>query len=192
MVVPTQGEIKKREEKLKAFLKKLDRDGKPRQQAVLNIVRSAIRQAWMKSDTKLAYLYMNTIPDMDETTRSKWLFKCEICGGVFKLAEIECDHKVGHNAFTNLDEFQSYFENILMVGFDGLQILCKNDHAIKSLMEAQGLSWDQAVLEKQVIEIMKSKKDKEWLKEHGVTPASNHGLRREQVRGILKGNEKEG
>lgn len=185
MVVPTKAEIDKREDKLKTFLKKLDKDGKPKEQFVMSVVRSAIRQAWMKSDTKLAYLYMNTIPDMDESTRSKWLFKCEICEGLFKLNDIEVDHKHGHHKFTNLDEFRSYFENILMVGFDDLQILCKDDHAIKSLAEAQNLTWDQAVIEKQVIDICKKKEDKQFIKENGLVPASNAEKRREQVRGIL-------
>jgi len=189
MTVPTKADIKKREDKLKEFLKKLDKDGKPKEQYVMSIVRSAIRQAWMKSDTKLAYLYMNTVPDMDETTRTKWLFRCEICDKLFKLNEIECDHKIGHSKFTNLDEFRSYFENILMVGFDGLQILCKNDHAIKSLMEAQGLTWDQAVVEKKVIDICKKKEDKKFISDNGDVPAKNAEQRRNQVRNILSRGE---
>lgn len=185
MTTPSQADLKKREDKLKQFLKKLDSNGKPNEQHVLNVVRSAIRQAWMKSNTKLAYLYMNTIPDMDDSTRTKWLFKCEMCGEMFKLNEVEVDHKQGHNKFTSTEDFVEYFQNILMVGFDDLQILCKTDHSIKSLSESLGISFEEARLEKQVIEICKSKKDKQFIKDAGLNPASNADKRREQVRSIL-------
>jgi hypothetical protein len=191
LTTPSQADLKKREDKLKQFLKKLDEDGKPNEHHVLNVVRSAIRQAWMKSDTKLAYLYMNTIPDMDDSTRTKWLFKCEMCGELFKLNEIEIDHKKGHNKFTSTEDFVEYFQNILMVGFDDLQILCKTDHAVKSLSESFGISFEEAKLEKQVIEICKSKKDKQFIKDAGLNPASNSTLRRLQVKEILEKYEKD-
>ena len=65
MTVPSQADIKKREDKLKEFMKKLNEDGSSQEKHVVAVVRSAIRQAWMKSDVKLAYLYSKTIPDMD-------------------------------------------------------------------------------------------------------------------------------
>ena len=186
MTIPSQTDLNKREQKLKGFLKNLDKDGKTKEVRAIGAVRSAIRQAWMKSDTKLAYLYMNTIPDMDDSTRSKWLFKCEICGDLFKLADIEVDHKSGNHPFTKVEEFENYFENILMVGFDGLQILCKDDHDTKTLMESIGCTWGEALAHKQAIEIIKSKKDKEWLEERNIKPASNQKARRAQILEVLK------
>jgi len=189
MTVPTQIDIKKREAKLKQFLKSLNEDGSPQEKHVVSTVRSAIRSTWMKSNTKLAYLYMNTIPDMDDSTRTKWLVRCEICGEAFKLNDIEIDHKSGNHSFTKVEDFKSYFDNILMVGFDDLQILCKEDHAIKTLQERMGITWEDAVIEKQVIALCKSKKDKAWLKGRGVVPASNEEKRRSQIREILKGEQ---
>jgi len=57
MTIPSQADIKKREDKLKEFMKKLNEDGSPQEKHVVSVVRSAIRSAWMKSDVKLAYLY---------------------------------------------------------------------------------------------------------------------------------------
>lgn len=188
MTVPSQVDIKKREVKLQQFLKKLDADGKPQEKHVLSVVRGAIRSAWMKSDVKLAYLYMNTIPDMDDKTRTKWLVKCEMCGELFKLGDIEIDHKWGNHTFTKVEDFESYFNNILMVGFDQLQILCRDDHLAKTLSESLGISIEDARLEKKVIAITKqsAKLVDKFLVDNGVTgTAKNPTARRNAVREVL-------
>ena len=186
MTVPSQADLKKREAKLQQFLKKLDADGKPQKKHVLSVVRGAIRSSWMKSDVKLAYLYMNTIPDMDDSTRTKWLWRCEICDNLFKLVDVEVDHKSGNHTFTKLEDFPSYFENILMVGFNDLQILCREDHAIKTLSEANGISFEEAGILKIAIDLQKKKLDKEYIKSKGVTPSGNQAGRREQLIQLIK------
>ena len=188
MTIPSQADIKKREDKLKQFLKKLDEDGRPKERDVVAVVRSAIRSAWMKSDVKLAYLYSKTVPDFDDSTRTKWLCQCEICGGFFKLSDVEIDHKWTGNRypFTEVEHFKDYFENILMVGFDDLQVLCKQDHATKSYMEKNGCTWEEAGYQKFAIALVKDKKDVVWLKDKGYTPASSSAKRRNQIVEILK------
>ena len=188
MTVPSPTDIKKREAKLQQFLKKLDADGKPQEKHVLSVVRGAIRSAWMKSDVKLAYLYMNTIPDMDDKTRTKWLVKCEMCGELFKLTDIEIDHRNGNHSFTKVEDFENYFNNILMVGFDQLQILCREDHLAKTLAESLGISIEDARTEKKVIAICKQsvKLIDKFLTENGVTGYSkNPTSRRNAVRRVL-------
>ena len=194
MTVPSSTDIKKREAKLQQFLKKLDADGKPQEKHALSVVRGAIRSAWMKSDVKLAYLYMNTIPDMDDKTRTKWLVKCEMCGELFKLTDVEIDHRNGNHTFTKVEDFENYFSNILMVGFDDLSILCKEDHAVKTLAESQGISIESARLEKKVIAICKqsAKVIDALLAENGVTGyARNKDARRDAIRNVLKEKENE-
>ena len=188
MTIPSQLDIKKREAKLQQFLKKLDADGKPQEKHVLSVVRGAIRTAWMKSDVKLAYLYMNTIPDMDDKTRTKWLVKCEMCGELFKLTDVEVDHRNGNHSFTKVEHFESYFNNILMVGFDDLQILCRDDHLAKTLSESLGISIEMARTEKKVIAICKQsvKLVDKFLVDNGVTGYSkNPTSRRNAVREVL-------
>lgn len=193
MTIPTQSDIKKREDKLKQFLKRLDEDGKPQEKHVVSVVRSAIRSSWMKSDVKLAYLYMNTIPDMDDSTRTKWLCRCEMCGELFKLTDVEIDHKRGNHSFTKVEDFENYFNNILMVGFDDLQILCKdNCHAQKTYMERYGVSWEEAGYQKIAVSLIKKKMDKAWLKAKGVTPESSAEKRRIQIVELLKEEKENG
>lgn len=187
MTVPSQLDIKKREAKLKEFLKKLDVDGKPQEKHVVSVVRSAIRSAWMKSDVKLAYLYMNIVPDMDDSTRTKWLVPCEMCCKLFKLTDVEIDHRNGNHSFTKVEDFENYFNNILMVGFDDLAILCKEDHAVKTLSERLGISLEDARVEKEVISLCKQKasdQDK-WLADKGVVVAKNKDARRNAIREVL-------
>lgn len=194
MTIPSQADIKKREDKLKEFMKKLNEDGSPQEKHVVSVVRSAIRQAWMKSDVKLAYLYSKTIPDMDDSTRTKWLVKCEICEGLFKLSDVEIDHKYAGNKypFTKVEHFQDYFSNILMVGFNDLQILCKDDHLTKTLSESLNISFDDAKIEREVIQIckMKAAQIDKWLGERGLKVAKNPQARRDAVREVLKNESK--
>lgn len=189
MTVPSQADIKKREDKLKEFMKKLKEDGSPQEKHVVSVVRSAIRQAWMKSDVKLAYLYSKTIPDMDDSTRTKWLVRCEICEGLFKLSDVEIDHvHVGGSSFTKVEDFPNYFNNILMVNFDGLQVLCKEGcHRTKTLSESLNISFDDAKIEREVIQIckMKAAQIDKWLGDRGVKVAKNPQARRDAVRQLL-------
>lgn len=191
MTVPSQADIKKREEKLKEFLKKLNEDGSPQEKHVVSVVRSAIRSAWMKSDVKLAYLYSKTIPDMDDTTRTKWLVRCEICDKLFKLTDVQIDHKLGNHSFTKVSDFENYFNNILMVGFDDLQILCEDDHLSKTLSEKLGITFQEAVLEREVIKLckMKAAQIDKWLKDRDIVCAKNPTARRNAIREVLKNEQ---
>lgn len=191
MTVPSQVDIKKREDKLKEFMKKLNEDGSPQEKHVVSVVRSAIRQAWMKSDVKLAYLYSKTIPDMDDSTRTKWLVPCEICGKMFKLTDVQIDHKLGNHSFTKVTDFENYFNNILMVGFNDLQILCEDDHLSKTLSEKLGITFEEAVVEREVIKICKLKAAQidKWLGDRGVVVAKNPKSRRDAIREVLKNGD---
>lgn len=190
MTVPSQTDIKKREAKLQQFLKQIDPEtGRSSERKMLTAVRGAIRQSWMKSPTKLAYLYMKTVPDMDDSTRTKWKIQCECCGEWFKLNEIQIDHVQGNNSFSKIEDFESYFNNILMVGFDGLQALCaENCHPLKTLSESLNISLQDAKIEREVIALCKLKASEQdaWLKERNVTCAKNKDARRDAIRECLK------
>jgi len=191
MTVPSSADLKKRAEKLAQFNKRVGTDGRPIEKQVISVVRSAIRSAWMKSDVKLAFMYGRTIPDMDDTTRTKWLYKCEICNKMFKETEIEVDHKHGHHTFTKLEEFNSYFNNILMVRAEDLQILCKDIpkkkhtgcHSYKTLSESHGITFKEAIAVKKAIEVEKTgvKQTVAFLNANGYNASSNKEKRREQL-----------
>ena len=190
-MIPSEADIKKKEKQLQDFLKKLNPDGTSKEKDMVSVVRSAIRKSWMRSPTKLAYLTMHTKPDMDDSTRTKWKIQCECCQGWFKLDQVEVDHISGNHTFTKVRDFEDYFENILMVGFDGLQILCKDGcHATKSYSEKNGVSFEEAGYFKVIISLEKKKMLQDFIKSKGEKPQRNAELRREQALRLLK-QEKE-
>lgn len=186
-MIPSEADIKKKKQQLEAFLKQIDPEtGKSDEYKTVLTVRSAIRKAWMRSPTKLAYLTSKTIADMDDSTRTKWKIQCECCGDWFKLNEVEVDHVEGNHTFNKVSDFENYFNKILMVGFEGLQILCKDKcHATKSYMEKTACTWEEAVVMKQVISLQKSKEDVAFIKSKGYNPGSNAKIRKQQLIEIL-------
>lgn len=181
-MLPTDSDILKQKKKLTDLMKLIDPvTGQSDEKKMVTMVRGAIRQSWMRSPTKLAYLLARIEPDMDETTRTKWKVKCECCNEYFKQADVEVDHIDGCNSFKTVDDFEAYFRSILMVTFDGLQILCKECHAVKTLSEKLGVDTRTAKAHKTAIALHNSKEDKKWLTEHGIIPASSKDGRREQI-----------
>lgn len=202
MAVPSEIEKQKVQKKLEAFLKKLNPDGSPKRPMDDNLakglMRDAVRKKWMHCPTKLAFLLMNRIPDMDNSTRTKWLQRCAICGNIFKETEVNVDHKAGEMSFTDWSLAQPYASNILDVRFEDLQILCIPDHKTKTRCESLGIDWrtpegwQQGLLEQEFTRIIdsKAKGQKDYLLSKGVTPESNEDKRKVQIRQVLFSKEK--
>lgn len=172
MVVPTKAEIDKKAKDLEAHMKKLTPDGRIKETIAMSQVRSAIRQVWMRAPNKLAVLEEARVPDMNPATRTKWLFKCAICGKMFKQSDIEIDHIIGENKFTKPRDFESYWKNVLNVSIDGLQVLCAvagGCHPTKTYQEKHGLTWQEAIDRKVIIKYgnLATNKQKDLLKNEG-------------------------
>lgn len=151
MTVPSQADINKRQKALEGFKRKLDANGKASEKSLCSAIRSAIRNVWMKHDTKLAYLYERTIPDLDPSTRTKWLIQCECCGEMFKLGDVEINHKIGENPLLSFEDVLPFTKSILGVGFDDIEVLCKTCHSILTYSERYGVSIEEARRTKSVI-----------------------------------------
>lgn len=197
MTIPSQKDLDNVDAKLKGFLKKLNPDGSPKRPMDDNLakqlMRDAVRNKWMYCPTKLAFLYMNRIPDMNPATRTKWLQRCNICENLFKEPEVNVDHVNGEIEFTEWNTAQGYASGILDVTFDDLQILCIPCHKTKSRAESLGIDWttkegwNKTLLEQEFTRIVdsKAKGQKDYLESKGVVPAKNEELRKEQIREVL-------
>ncbi len=192
-MTPSEADLKKKKKQLEDLMKQIDPEtGKSTEYKMVMVVRSAIRKAWMRSPTKLAYLNSRVVPDMDNSTRTKWKIQCECCGGWFKLDQIEVDHIEGNHSFKQLSDFENYFNKILMVGFEGLQILCKDTcHANKTYSEKNGCSVEEAAIIKKAVAIQKLKQDVDFIRKNGYTPASNQAKRKQQLIEVLTKEQKE-
>lgn len=162
------------------------------QSAFLSWIRGGIRRSlWNRSPIKLEVLkkgrYKIANPNPKGKVSHVWGADCSLCGGCFVIKEIEVDHKTGNHSLNSVSEIQSFIEGIVMVTEDDLQLVCKTCHKAKSLADKQGMSFKEALTEKKIIDIIKTKQDKEWLISKGIAPASNAKLRREQIKKLMMG-----
>lgn len=193
MTVPSKADIEKRQKALEKFKSKLDANGKASEKSLCSAIRSAIRGVWMKHDTKLAYLYERTIPDMNPDTRTKWLIQCECCGEMFKLGDVEINHRKGENQLLSFEDVLPFTQSILGVGFDDIEVLCKGCHSILTYSERYGVTFEEAKKEKAVIEKINQTvaKQKKELLAAGFThkDISNEEKRRECYRKLIGENK---
>lgn len=166
-------------------------------------VRSALRQAWSKHPVKLSFIkeYRIRVPNPNPDGRNEyvWGMQCCSCGGKFcmpiakkvrtKIEKatgvpfnyIEINHKTEAGSLKSKDDLGRFASNLLYVTFDDLEPQCKKCHSEITYASKEGVSLEEAVIHKQVIAIMKTKDEKNWLIERGVTPASSAPKRRKQV-----------
>lgn len=191
MTVPSNTDIAKRNANRAKLAKKITEDGHLKEAELVRIVRKAIDAAWMTAANKLVFLEDRVVPDMNPNTRTKWLVQCNHCKKMFKLTDVQIDHRQGEFACTKREDFYPYILSRLDVNFDDLQVLCIEDHQIKTLAERQGITFEEARLEKQVIAVCKGSTSsvKAFLIERGITPAGNAEQRKKQVREALKQEE---
>ncbi len=183
MVVATKAEQDKRLKNIEGFRKKLGDDLKVPEKQIISAIRGAIRKVWMRFPSKLHFLQTRAILDTDPNTRTKWLYRCEKCQGLFKQADVQVDHKRGENPCSKLEDVASYAQALLGVGPDDLSLLCVDCHANKTHAERYNLSEEDAKIDRQVIAIEKLKTAGviAWLEGKGITPAKNAKERRMQI-----------
>lgn len=146
----------------------------PSHEKYVEALRACIRKAWQFHPMKRLYKegkakrIKNPRPNPRRGFEFIKGYTCEICGRDFVEKDIEVDHKVGHNKFTHIDDFNSYANRILHVAPEDLQILCAypdtdvrsrerhSCHKVKSYAESSGLTFEEALIIKRVISVEKA------------------------------------
>lgn len=160
----------------------------------MSFLRGGIRRAlWNRSPIKLEFIKQNRRKIKNPNPRGKvetvWGGTCALTGKEFPLNQLEVDHVVGNHSLNNLEDIQSFIENIVLVSFDDLQFVSKDAHRIKSYADKMGITFLEATYHKTAIELGKTKKDIAWLKDRGLKPASNAEKRRQQIIEELKNEQ---
>ena len=140
--------------------------------------RSFVRFAWSKSIFRLHFLSQHAKKVKNDNLRSVKRFpyvtkyECNICKGLFTANAIELDHINDENPMKSLEDATTFFKTIALPSYDELQILCKDNrktvkgkkvttyfgcHGIKTYASRYGVSFEQARIEKQFIQIKKDK-----------------------------------
>lgn len=159
--IPDEEDLRKRQLDIDEISKHVDSEGRALPKKMLAMFRSCVRQVWMKSPTKLYFLNSRKTPDYDPNTRRLWKYQCDCCHEWFKQGEVEVDHIKGEHPLKTSDDLQVFYESILDVSEEDLQLLCKPCHQIKTLAERKGISFEEAVIEKEVIDFLKLKASKQ-------------------------------
>ena len=144
--------------------------------AYWSFIRGGLRRGlWMRNPVKVEFKNKNRvrIVNPNEKTASRfpeiWACPCHLCGGVFAQNEVEVDHKVGHHSLTCEEDLINFFESIAFVTESELQLVCKPCHKIKSYAERMGISFHEAKIVKDVIELQQLGEDKNKLLQLGFT-----------------------
>jgi|SRR5437870_62056 len=162
----------------------------------LSWIRGGIRRyLWSKNPIKLEFVKQARVMITNPNAKLRkgrpkvWGGVCEICKKEHILKSMEVDHKTGEHSLRKVADIQKFVEGIVFVRKEDLAFLCKPCHKIKTLAERQGMSHEDAAIEKQAIALMKLSppEQKLWLKDRGVVkPGANAKIRREQITAILK------
>jgi glutaredoxin len=112
-----------------------------------------------------------------------------LCQNWFSASKLECDHIKASDGCYDFETAQKFLWHCAADDPDNWALVCRPCHKIKSHAERQGLSFEESRIEKEIIAIVKAKKDKSFLLEKGIVPASNAAKRKEQIREYLKENK---
>lgn len=150
--------------------------------AFFNFLRGNLRRAvWEKWPLK--FEFKNEIcqpPPEGYTGRARSGAICALSGDWVGKSAAEIDHVSGNISLQDWDDVLPFIQH-LCCSKDNMQYVSKEAHKIKSYAEKQGITFEEALAIKKAIEICKSKKDKEFLLERGIEPASNATKRRAQI-----------
>ena len=158
----------------------------------VNWLRSALRRVWCKHPVKMQMLQDRRVKGPSNTGRLVFKVRCERCGNLFKMADVEVNHKeqVGKNL--NLENFNEYAQKLLVVKEEDLEILCKGCHSVTTYAERMGIDLKNAEIEKKVIKFKNKPAAQQitGLKSLGIIPARTEKERIVQAREYLRSKKK--
>ena len=129
--------------------------------AFMSWLRGGIRRMWSKHPVRIEFMKQNRIripnPNKNGKVKEVWGGVCALTGELTPQTSLEVDHKKGNHSLRSIDDIQSFVESILLVTFDDLQLVSKDAHKIKSYAEKHNITFAEAKVHKEVIEICKDK-----------------------------------
>lgn len=102
-----------------------------------SFIRSALRSAYNRYPPKFEVLRMARRDSKSSNKRLKYEFQCAECKKWFPQSEVSVDHIEPAGALNSFEDLAAFVEK-LFVGVEGLQVLCKADHQVKTNEERRG------------------------------------------------------
>jgi 5-methylcytosine-specific restriction endonuclease McrA len=97
-------------------------------------IRTALRSGLRFYPPKVNVLNKAKRTYKGENPRQKFCYECASCKGCFKANEVQVDHKQPAGSLLSYQDLPKFVER-LYCGEDGLQVLCKQCHQIKTNKE---------------------------------------------------------
>ena len=119
-------------------------------------LQSALRSVWTKHPSKLSLVKSRQIVlGGGKGKKPIYHIQCYHCKKMFKLREIEVNHKKQVGGLLKLDDRYRFLDNLLLVQPEDLELLCHDCHGIVTYMERYGVSRRDAIIEKKCIAFSK-------------------------------------
>lgn len=150
-------------------------------------LRGHFRRVWSRYPIKIEFKKKNSyLPPADYKGKGKKLGTCALCGEKnIPISHLEVDHIDFAGSFDSKETAFEWFWKLLC-DESNMQLVHKQCHKIKSYAERKNISFEDAMIEKKAIELIKTKKDKDWLLSFDIIPETNTKKRREQIINHLK------
>lgn len=119
-------------------------------------LQSALRVVWTKHPSKLSLVQSRRVA-LKVGPEDKPIFhiQCFHCKKMYKLKEIEVNHKTQVGGLLKLEDRYRFLDNLLLVQPEDLELLCHECHGIVTYMERYGVSRREAIIEKKCIAFSK-------------------------------------
>lgn len=154
--------------------------------AFMSWIRGGIRRSlWNRHPVKLEFIKQNRIKIKNPNPKGKvdkvWGGVCTLTGETHVIANLEVDHREGNHSLQTLKDIEKFISGIVNITLEDLQFVSKEAHKIKSYAEKQGISFEEARAEKFALQLIKEKKDKEYLLKHSLPVESTQAKRRKLI-----------
>lgn len=161
----------------------------------MSFVRGGIRKSlWQRHPVKLEFIKNNRkrIPNPNPNGKvpTVWGGECYLCGNDFAQKDLQVDHLKGNHSLKSMDDLQSFVEAMLFVEEEDLALVCVSCHKIKSYAERTGITFNEAKVQKIIIEMMKDKRAVDELLRCHNLPCNNDKTRKESLECLLKKSKK--
>lgn len=95
--------------------------------AFFSFIRSALRQKSRRWKPIYSCLASARRPSKSKNKRLKYEYRCELCKGWFKQADVSVDHVVPVGSLNKLEDLPGFVQR-LFCEEDGLRVLCDGCH----------------------------------------------------------------
>lgn len=139
-------------------------------------LRGCLRKAWTNHPTKFKLIKEKRIQVKNPNPRGNkptvWGAVCSMCNREYILKDTQVDHINPAGSLRKKEDIQGFVERLLWVTEDDLRIVCKPCNNALALADKQGITYEEAMIQKKAIEWEKKnkgvQKQREVLKSLGV------------------------